>query len=214
MTSNLNTDRRAFLAAAPALAALTAGPALAASSAVDPDFAQCVAAYQRADRAYHVHYETRFSPVEQAFREAEKAVPHYVTKASMDVGEGQFIHFTTADRMHRRLAEDFGGRFDDDDGFVGGCASELLKALNERDARIKALRRETGYDTVRTEQWELLDDMTDALRAVEAYPVTNIKDLLRKVELLKGEVERDDIAGLDIDADVLLADLRRIEGRA
>jgi hypothetical protein len=157
------------------------------------------------------HYAARFNSAERTFWEAERAVLHFVTKAGMEVTEGSRIHFTTADPMQCKLTREFGGQICDED-FVGGCADELLKAMNERDARIEAIRQESDYDAVWDEKWAHVDDSTDALNAIEAYPVTGVGDLLCKVELMKGEESRDGGAGSDIDQEVLLTDLRRIVG--
>jgi len=134
------TDRRAFLAAAPALAVLTAGPAFAAAPNGDPASDECVEACVRSDAAIRAHYKARLGPAEKAFFAAREAVPHYTTKASVELA-GERIHFTTADPFHRSLAHNFGPK-EVGDGCFAGCAGELLGAVNEREAKIATLRHE------------------------------------------------------------------------
>jgi hypothetical protein len=194
------TDRRAFLAAAPALAVLTAGPALAAIPAGDPGFEECLRTYREACRQQQIYDETVYYPVRDHYVARREAFPHSVTKRFLP---GRTEGLSTADesvvRMARSLAE--GKVFE---GGPDNASQELLRLADQRDAQIDALKHETGFHAAAEHAGKLLDNAGAALTAVEEYPVRSLGDLIRKLEVSEQE-------GFDeVSFDVLLADLRRI----
>jgi hypothetical protein len=197
------TDRRAFLAAAPALAVLTAGPALAAIPAGDPGLDRTIAAYYEAVRQAKLYSAAVFEPVSEHYQALCETIPHSVTKQTLP---GRTEGLSTADEGLVRMARALAG----EKVFEGGpdnATQELLRLADQREERIEALRQEMGLDEKLEHSDRLFNAAGDILTAVEDYPVRSLADLVRKLEISEAE------GFPEVPLDRLLADLRRIEGK-
>jgi hypothetical protein len=181
MTSTFNTDCRAFLAAAPALAALTAGPALAASSAVDPDFERCLRSYRVAAEEGTRFDRTISEPANKRFEAETAAVPHITTGRIFESETRGRVPWTTADPIMCAIAQEMGPHS------PGSIAAELLAAINRREAAIAEIRRRHRIDEINRESDRLGEVGGHALRAVENYSVRSMSDLIRKLEISASE---------------------------
>lgn len=197
--SEITTDRRAFLAAAPALAVLTAGPAIALASTGDPGFERCLQAYREASaRAEHFD-RTVCQPANKRY-DAECEQVRHITVDTFKSDSGAEIPWTTADPFMCGMAQEFGPLN------KGSAAAKLLDAINQREAALKEIGDRHRIDALNGESDRLGALAGDALMAVEEYPVRSLGDLIRKMELSDAE------GYADADLATLLADLRRIDG--
>jgi hypothetical protein len=93
------TDRRAFLAAVPALAVLTAGPALATALPLgvvtnDPGLQQAIATYRETGRQSELYHDTVYAPAQKHYEALCAAIPHRITRQTLP---GRTEGFSTAD---------------------------------------------------------------------------------------------------------------------
>lgn len=203
--------RRSLLASAPAAAILASAsckpsPALAAAGTSGLDHA--IAAYHQAaarDAAYDLDV---YQPVVEALRAAEAAVPHYTTKARYKANAG-FRHMSTANDTDVAVAKTLGelppsAKTSD----FRICAEELREAIERREREIERLHADSRIDEIVAESNRLNELSGDALWEVESFPVQTLSDLIRKVAFL------DERGAEPMTPEMLLGDLRRIEGRA
>lgn len=207
MGNPFNTDRSAFLAATPALALLTAGPAALAHTQ-SSDIDQAIANYREAAGRSSAFDHTVLGPIYEQWQALCKAIPHYTTKAGYEAEAGEIKHFRTDREIDVAVAQSFirepyatGG-----DDF-SECVAELAKAVEDRNAQFSALRRAYRIDEVEAESYRLTDVADAALIVVENYPVRTLAELIKKAEVIE-ETEG------AIPPEMLLADLRRIAGSA
>ncbi len=204
-----DTTRRAFMAATTTLAALSVPASALAAPRHDPGLLSCIEAHRRIDQIVDAWSETIFDPAYAAYKAARDAVPHYITKASWESKGGRVRHMTTADETDTNIVmplRDGGSDYASDD--FGRCCAELRQALNERNARLQRITDEWLATGLNERSDRLGDEWFAAMVAVRDYPVRTLPDLLLKVEKLQ-ECE-DNI----YDLEGVLADLKRIEGKA
>jgi hypothetical protein len=204
-----DTTRRAFIAATTSLAALSA-PALALSAPRhDPGLVRCIGAHRRASQIVEGWHETVFNPARTSHLQARADVPHYTTEASYESNGGGRLHMSTDTGTHVAIATSIlrDGEHDKDDDFLR-CCKELRQALDQRNARLQQIDDDWQDTKLSERSNRLCDKRFELFSAVCAYPVRTVADLVLKLETMQ---EHD---GDDQPIDNLLADLKRIEGRA
>lgn len=198
------TNRRAFLAAAPALAVLTAGPAAAlalptGAVAVDPGLQHAIAAWREALHQNKHFSTTVVTPIRERWLALCEAIPHSVTRPLPDGTDG----ISTESEAHVGLARALLGERVYD-GSADNAYAELVRLADQRDAQVKDLRKSTGLDAALKRSDEMGDIAEAALTVVENYPVRSLADLITKLEISEGE------RFTEVPLDLLLDDLRRI----
>jgi hypothetical protein len=102
------TDRRAFLAAAPALALLTAGPAIAGvGTAQDGGIDHAIAAYRDANERAHAS-AMEWAPAHDKWRALCETIPHHTTVEQREAQEAVFKQELRVDGLaavHDRLVD-------------------------------------------------------------------------------------------------------------
>lgn len=203
-------SRRALLASAPAAAVLatascTSAPALAAGRT---SLTEAIEAYRHAVAGVDAFDDKVYTPALEAWQRAIAAIPYYTTASSYESHGAGRRHMTTAHvpdlaaaKMHEKLK---GGEI----GEYRACAAELLEAVNRREAEAQRLRARYRIDELYEESNRLCTLSGDAFVDVETFPVTTLAELVRKIEFLEAG-DHDPLSH-----QTLLADLRRIEGRA
>jgi hypothetical protein len=170
---------------------------------------RCIDAHRRACQIVEAWHDTVFDPAAAAFREARSGVPHYTTASSYESNGGDIVRLTTANDMHVGLAMSFGrdARDHHEDDFAR-CRRELRNALDERNAKLQQLNDEWNATKLNERSDRLCDKRFEMFSAVCAYPVRTVADLALKLKTMQEHDEDEQPIG------DLLADLRRIEGRA
>lgn len=206
----LDLTRRSLLVAMPVAAAATALPTLAGASPPDSGLEQAIAAYERL-KAKASHFDTAvYYPAAATFEQRVAAIPHATTTRQFKMGK-KLVRGCTSDegvvRMARTILADDDRRHSND--FMDTCR-ELVALADERDRQVDQIMAETNVHQLARLSDEHGNRSSQALYAVEGYPVTTLPAMMRKIEVLtKGWGGDPDIWG-----EWTLADLRRIAGEA
>lgn len=203
MERTFQTDRRAILMGAPALAAFSVATPLAAMPASDRGLQQAIAAYREASARCEHHHKTVYEPIYARWRAACDAVPHRTTKGKFILVSGERTISTedeAAVAVCRRVLKD--GISDSE--YRQRCA-ELVSLADEREAQIAAISRACRIAEELDRSEELGDAASEALAVVEEYPVRSFADLTAKLEIM------DSLGFEEVPMGVLMADLRRIK---
>jgi hypothetical protein len=202
------TTRRAFIAATTTLAAL-ATPALATAPRHDPALVRRIANYHRARQIVDAWHATVFDPAAEAFQAALAAVPHYTTVASYESkGRGR-IHMTTASASLVGIATSIirDGEHKKRDDFWN-CCQELCQAVKDREAKLQQIRDDWAATGLSARSDRLGDKCFDLYGEIHVYPARTLADMALKFEAIQ---QHD---GEGYPPELVLADLKRIEGRA
>lgn len=206
----LDTTRRALIAGTASLTALSIPTVASAHApAYDAGLLRRIAAYRSAKAMADNWHKTVFEPASDAFNAACKAVPHHTTAASFENMLGARVHLSTAsegaERIVRTMQRD-GQTYGNDD--YAECMKELQGALDKREAELARIKDEWSATGLVEHSDALGERNFDAFCAIYAYPVSTIADLTLKLETIR------EIDDEKMDLDDLLADLKRIAGRA
>lgn len=206
----IDTTRRALIAGTASLTALTIPSVAHAPAPVhDARLLRRIAAYRRTKAVSDGWHKTVYDTASEAHDAARAAVPHHTTKTSFVNMLGKPVHLSTqspgAARIIKTMQRD-GEIYGSDD--FGQCCAELANALDARQAELDRLDAAWIATGLNGRSDALTDQTFAAFGEVCAYPVRTLADLLLKLETIRA-VDDD-----PIDVDDLLADLKRIAGRA
>ncbi|MCC6828282.1 MAG: hypothetical protein IT550_08650 [Novosphingobium sp.] len=206
----LPITRRSLLAAMPVTATAIALPTLAGASTPDSGLEKAIAAYARL-KAKASHFDTTvYDPAAATFEQRVAAIPHATTTRQFKMGKKLVRGCTSHEgvvRMARTILADDDRRHSND--FMDTCR-ELVALADERDRQVDQIMAETNVHQLARLSDEHGNRSSQALYAVEDYPVTTLPAMLRKIGVLYEAFGEDD----DIWGDWTLADLRRIAGEA
>lgn len=204
-----DTTRRAFIAATTSLAALSAPALASATPRHDPALVRRIAAYQRACEIVDGWHATVFNPASEAFQAALAAVPHHTTVASYESNRGGRHYMTTASASQVGIARSIlrDGEHKRRDDFWR-CCEELRQAANDREAKLQQIRDDWAATGLSERSNRLGDKCFDLYGEVYAHPARTLADMTLKFEAIQ---EHD---GEGYPPELILADLKRIEGRA
>lgn len=204
--SMATATRRGILGAI--VAAPVAIPAIA-YAAPDREFARVHAAYLAATKAELGYSDEVSEPAATAFFDAVAAIP-VVTGRWHDIA-GTPQELSSASRSDVAIARAW-LRDADESGCTsadfGDACRKIVAGEEHRTAEVVRLRHSTGYDAADRRQSDLSRAQADATRAVVVCPVSTIRDLLIKMEVVGVE---DWITDEGIHEHII-ADVRRIGG--
>jgi len=214
--TNVTPSRRDVMRALAIVPALLAAPTIASAATqlactptgISAGMAAKLAAYRHANMVSARYDDMVYNPPHKAWREAVDAIPHHTTKQGYEANGG-WMHMSTNQTHQLAVAKTVmkePGRWDHAPDYQSACI-ELLEADRCRQQEIMRLRDRYNIDALYEESVRLSDLSYDALVAVEQYPAETMGDLIAKIDFIK-ETEG------SIDADGLLADLRRLTGEA
>ncbi|MAM39548.1 MAG: hypothetical protein CL949_13835 [Erythrobacter sp.] len=207
------TTRRNFLAGLAAAPALGAHPAFAASSLAHgsaPSAAICalIADYEVKEAACAAYSANIFTPARDAWLVDVDAIPHRTTSLTyLYHGDARRLSTDRSDQVAAaKTAADIGseGLYSPD---YAACCAELRGLVAEREAQRTSLDELHGIAALVAEDERLSELAWQALQKVEAFPAETIADLLAKIDFIEE-------TGGQIDAEMLRADLRHINGEA
>ncbi|MCB4861114.1 hypothetical protein K7W03_16100 [Sphingobium sp. PNB] len=212
----VTTSRRDVMRALAIVPAAIAAPAVAnaatfTSGGVSSGMSQAIAAYHNAVATENAWGERVYDVAWKACKAEQEAIPHLTTKARVDLtAPGVLTQLSTdnplhlsAIRMHKSLTQD-GARLGGD---PERAFDEFLEKLEQREAEKQRIAQRHNMDALSAEQNRLEQASYAAMRAAEEFPVTTVADLIAKIQFSQetdGQIDHDD----------MLADLRRIAGRA
>lgn len=203
------TTRRAFIAATTSIAALST-PALALAAPLhDPALVRGITAYERGRRIVDNWHATVFDPAAEAFKAAIDAVPHHTTALSYLSNSGRTLHMTTANASNVAVARSIvrDGEHKKRDDFWH-CCEELCQAADDREAKLQRVQDDWRATGLSDRSDRLADKCFDLYGEVYAYPARTLPDMILKFEAIQ---QHD---GEGYPPELILADLKRIEGRA
>lgn len=205
------TTRRNFLAGLAAAPALGAHPAFAASSLAHgsaPSAAICalIADYEGKEAACAAYSANIFTPARDAWLVDVDAIPHRTTSLTyLYHGDARRLSTDRSDQVAAaKTAADIGseGLYSPE---YAACCAELRGLVEDREAQRASLDELYGIAALVAEDERLSELAYQALQKVEAFPAETIADLLAKIDFIEG-------TGGQLDADMLRADLRHING--
>lgn len=204
----IDLNRRAFIAGASVAAVGVTAPVLAVSGSADTGIDQAIATFRATSEASSRFHDRVFTPANAAWRRAVDALPHYETGTVFTMGGGRSRPLTTANDhdvlVAKSIARDCRPT---SDPFNAAC-HELAAAAEGREQQSEVLKQRFRVSELGQQSDDLGGVSAKALWAVELYPVTNVRELLLKAEVLEE-------AGIEeVEVETLLTDLRRITGRA
>ena len=213
--SEVSTSRRDVMRALAIVPAAIATPTVAAAAftrgPTKPSLAitEAIAAYHKAATYENEWCDRHYTPAWKACKAAIERIPHLTTETRHEVG-GRIVRWSTdnptnqAEARYCRQVLNEGRR-------LAKTYKQLVEEFEEkvawRAAEERRIQQRYGMDLLDAEQDRLTNASYDAMRAVEEFPAATIHDLIAKVEFA-GETEGRS------EPEELLADLRRIAGRA
>ena len=217
LASTSQTSRRAMIAGLAMLPAATVagGHSMRISegtltSLPDRGLTAAIVAFRQASKDLARHDQDVCRPAREAYDAACESIPPQTVSSYKNVLNEGYTP-TTADPSIVAIARRFvmNGRSISDPQYSEAMIA-LAKAADERDAERGLLFREFRIGELVDESDRLSHIQGDKLDVAIEYPVTTTADMLTKVELIR-EVDAYDTEYL---LPILIADLKRIEGRA
>lgn len=213
--SEVSTSRRDVMRALAIVPAVIAAPAAAAAmcgrspSLPSRAITDAIAAYHKAAAYENEWHDRAYAPVWKACKAEGEAIPHLQTKTRHEAG-GKLIQWSTdnlANQTEARMCRKVIGEGHRLAGSYRQLVEEFEEKMEWRAAEQRRIEQRHGMDALDAEQERITDLSYAAMKAVDDFPVTTLADLMAKTEFGK---ETDG----QIDHEALLADLRRIAGRA
>ena len=217
--SEVSTSRRNVMRALAIVPAAIATPAVAAAAFTrEPTMpsraiTELVAAYHKAAAYENEWCDRHYTPAWKACKAEVEKIPHLTTETRHEVG-GMLVQWSTgnpANQAEARYCRQVLNERRQNGRGLAKSYEQLVLEFEEkvawRAAEEARIQQRYGIDTLDAEQDRLTNASYAAMRAVEEFPAATIHDLIAKVEFA-GETEG------RVEPEELLADLRRIAGRA
>lgn len=209
----------ALIGAAPATAALPM-PRIGENAAFDAKIVE----WRRLQASASTFHATIYQPLQEALTKARKTweaaceqVPHYTTACTYETLGGTHRSLSTSELMDIAVAKSAVAKPFDDEPYMA-AANELWTALQERGAKMQALRGQSRLEALEARAGELanqddenFDAAHKAFRAAIAHPASSLSVLARKVALIE-EVEPDN--EVDPYWEDLARDIKSLAGEA